>query len=181
MCEITNMKNKFYWELSQLIVIWLQGTEYLAKRRSTRGSWTSHTTRNLEADSAGICQWLCNVRALRQLHSLWSLAHDGRVSRQLQVPCSHTSSKGRRKGRDSIYFFLSFTQRMELFPEITRGNSFKTILENEYAFMEPRDQSCPDSHFLSCLFLVVIILIFSATAIFVKCFGEKKRIEKLFI
>ena len=87
----------------------------------------------------------------------------------------------RRKGRDSIYFILSFTQRMELFPEITRGNSFKMILENEYVFMEPRDQSCPDSHFLSCLFLVVIIIIFSATAIFVKCFGEKKRIEKLFI
>ena len=70
---------------------------------------------------------------------------------------------------------------MELFPEITRGNSFKMILGNEYVFMEPRDQSCPDSHFLSCLYLVVIIIIFSATAIFVKCFDEKKRIEKLFI
>ena len=100
---------------------------------------------------------------------------------QFQVPCSHTSSKGRREGRDSIYFILSFTQRMELFPEITRGNSFKMILGNEYVFMEPRDQSCPDSHFLSCLYLVVIIIIFSATAIFVKCFDEKKRIEKLFM
>lgn len=55
------------------------------------------------------------------------------------------------------------------------------ILENEYAFIEPTDQSCPDPHFLSCLFLVVIIIILSATAIFVKYFGEKKRVEKLFI
>lgn len=180
MCEITNMKNKFYWELSQLIVFWLQGTEYLAKSRSTRGSWTSHTTRNLEVDSAGISQWLCNIRALCQLHSLipCSWWPSDQSSSKYLVLTHHPKWEG-REGILSTSF--SFTQRVELFPEITRENSFKMILENEYAFMEPRDQSCPDSHFLSCLFLVVIIIIFSATAIFVKCFGEKKRVEKLFI
>ena len=99
MCEISNMKNKFYRELQQLACIWLQGIEYLTKSKSAKDAFASPQGIQEQTMPKLVSDWASSELCVSWF-SLILLLMRARWPEQLRVPCPYTTSKVRREGRD---------------------------------------------------------------------------------